>query len=55
MAGMPPDLINRANEILQQLEEKHVDAPYDETIEKSARLDNKIKKTFCTANAAVHL
>ncbi len=26
MAGMPPDLINRAKEILQQLEEKQVDA-----------------------------
>lgn len=25
MAGMPPTLINRANEILKQLEEKHVD------------------------------
>jgi DNA mismatch repair protein MutS len=25
MAGMPPSLINRANEILKQLEEKHVD------------------------------
>lgn len=26
MAGMPPDLIQRANEILSQLEEKHVDS-----------------------------
>ena len=25
MAGMPPSLINRANDILKQLEEKHVD------------------------------
>jgi DNA mismatch repair protein MutS len=25
MAGMPPSLINRANDILQQLEQKHVD------------------------------
>jgi DNA mismatch repair protein MutS len=27
MAGMPPSLIGRANEILKQLEEKHVDNP----------------------------
>lgn len=25
MAGMPPELINRANDILKQLEAKHVD------------------------------
>jgi DNA mismatch repair protein MutS len=27
MAGMPPDLLQRANEILKQLEEKHLDNP----------------------------
>jgi len=32
MAGMPPDLIERANEVLKQLEEKHVDASIDETV-----------------------
>lgn len=34
MAGMPPGLIERANEILKQLEEKHV----DETADKSATI-----------------
>ena len=29
MAGMPPSLIERANDILKQLEEKHVDASVD--------------------------
>lgn len=40
MAGMPPSLIDRANEILSQLEEKHVDE------EKSdSREDRKVRKT----------
>jgi DNA mismatch repair protein MutS len=30
MAGMPPTLIDRANEILKQLETKHVDSPENE-------------------------
>jgi DNA mismatch repair protein MutS len=30
MAGMPPTLIDRANEILKQLESKHVDSPENE-------------------------
>jgi DNA mismatch repair protein MutS len=32
MAGMPPSLIDRANEILLQLEEKHVDSSIEETV-----------------------
>jgi DNA mismatch repair protein MutS len=31
MAGMPPSLIDRANEILKQLESKHVDVAEEET------------------------
>ncbi len=34
MAGMPTSLIQRANEILKQLEEKHVDEQVDEKIKK---------------------
>lgn len=36
MAGMPPELIDRANEILSQLEDKHLAAP----------LEKKLKKTL---------
>jgi len=32
MAGMPPSLIERANEVLKQLEEKHVDSSIDEAV-----------------------
>jgi DNA mismatch repair protein MutS len=34
MAGMPPSLIARANEILKQLEEKHVDEEIGDTLKK---------------------
>lgn len=40
MAGMPPSLIDRANEILAQLEEKHVDDEKSESQE-----DRKVRKT----------
>ena len=43
MAGMPPELINRANEILLQLEEKNIDDP-EESNTTTIRLDNKVKK-----------
>src|SRR5215213_570127 len=36
MAGMPPSLIQRANEILKQLEEKHVDDNEGEKVKKIA-------------------
>jgi DNA mismatch repair protein MutS len=42
MAGMPPALIERANEILLQLESKHVDE--DSTTPKSEDLTANIKK-----------
>lgn len=51
MAGMPPSLIDRANEILKQLEEKHVDESGEGGQEgrgsnknSKARLDHNIKK-----------
>ncbi|MGB8192052.1 MAG: DNA mismatch repair protein MutS [Chitinophagaceae bacterium] len=37
MAGMPPSLLQRANEILHQLEEKHVDDGANEKIKKIAQ------------------
>jgi DNA mismatch repair protein MutS len=36
MAGMPPSLIDRANEILVQLEETHVGSPIEETVKQIA-------------------
>ncbi|HTB51933.1 MAG TPA: DNA mismatch repair protein MutS [Ferruginibacter sp.] len=36
MAGMPPSLIDRANEILVQLEETHVGSPIEDTVKQIA-------------------
>jgi DNA mismatch repair protein MutS len=36
MAGMPPDLIARANEILSQLEEKHLAKPIEQKLKKTS-------------------
>ncbi|SEM20285.1 DNA mismatch repair protein MutS [Chitinophaga rupis] len=36
MAGMPPALVNRANEVLAQLEEKHIEAPLQHNIKQIA-------------------
>ena len=45
MAGMPPELIDRANEILKQLEEKHVDdGAANNGTPKVANTKNSIKK-----------
>src|SRR5438045_5685084 len=48
MAGMPPSLIERANEILKQLEEKHVDEESEsqegQEVRKSGKLEQNIKK-----------
>ncbi len=48
MAGMPPSLIDRANDILKQLEEKHVDEESPEAggsrESPKERLDQNIKK-----------
>ncbi len=43
MAGMPPALIERANEILKQLEDKHVDEKSGENI-KADKLNKAIKR-----------
>ncbi len=44
MAGMPPELIQRANEILAQLEEKHVDEGSHQSGSKKERLEKNIKE-----------
>jgi DNA mismatch repair protein MutS len=48
MAGMPPTLIQRANEILRQLEEKHVEeesgSQESPEVGRSGRLEQNIKK-----------
>jgi len=41
MAGMPPSLIDRANEILKQLESKNVDDPLVATTENASTKSNK--------------
>ena len=51
MAGMPPSLIDRANEILKQLESKHVD-PLDEPTqgEDSKKIKRSIKENLRQLN-----
>ena len=45
MAGMPPEMISRANEILAQLESKHVDESTQEAGQPRAeKLDQKMKQ-----------
>src|SRR5688572_18119278 len=49
MAGMPPSLIQRANDILSQLETKHVDDPDNTHQQTGTRsLDKKIKNISAT-------
>ena len=43
MAGMPPSLIERANDILKQLETKHVDEGSQKSEVGSQKLETKIK------------
>jgi DNA mismatch repair ATPase MutS len=48
MAGMPASLIQRANEILKQLEEKQVD-------DGASNLEDKRKAISVPQNATLHL
>jgi DNA mismatch repair protein MutS len=43
MAGMPPSLIDRANDILKQLETKHVGGADEGNTDQSQRLDQKVR------------
>ncbi len=44
MAGMPPKLIERANEVLQQLESKQVDTVEGTSMSATEHLNNNVKK-----------
>ena len=44
MAGMPPSLIDRANEVLQQLESKHVDENADNISPKANNMASNVKQ-----------
>ena len=50
MAGMPPSLIDRANEILSQLEEKHVDEEKGsaEETHKVRKIEDNVKRISTT-------
>ena len=48
MAGMPPALIERANEILAQLEEKHVDESENGETRKTRKIEDNIKRLSTT-------
>ncbi|SFE14029.1 DNA mismatch repair protein MutS [Chitinophaga sp. CF118] len=43
MAGMPPELLQRANEVLAHLEEKHIDAPLDKHVKNMASPAPKVQ------------
>jgi DNA mismatch repair protein MutS len=43
IAGMPPQLIQRADEILLQLEAKHIDAPLENTVKEIASAPPKMQ------------
>lgn len=45
IAGMPPQLINRANEILSQLESQHIDAPMEQIAHKPQKVQLSIFDT----------
>ena len=50
MAGMPPSLINRANDILKQLESKHVDASDENISDDSKKNKKSIKENLKQLN-----
>ncbi len=51
MAGMPPSLIDRANEILVQLEETHVGSPIEDTVKQIAA--PKMQLSIFDAHSAI--
>jgi DNA mismatch repair protein MutS len=53
MAGMPPELINRANEVLSNLEEKHIDAPLQENIKKVSTPTQQLQLNIFDAHSDV--
>ncbi|RAJ87722.1 DNA mismatch repair protein MutS [Chitinophaga dinghuensis] len=51
MAGMPPELINRANEVLAQLEEKHIDGAFQQNIKNIATSSQKLQLNIFDAHS----
>src|SRR5690606_7924708 len=48
MAGMPTKLIDRANEILEQLEEKNMDSNSDSGMQRDINISEKVKNLGTT-------
>lgn len=53
MAGMPPELIDRANEVLANLEEKHIDAPLQKNIKQLNTPSQKLQLNIFDAHSDV--
>lgn len=51
MAGMPPQLIQRANEVLAHLEEKHIDAPLEKHMKDIATPPPKVQLSIFDAHS----
>lgn len=51
MAGMPPTLIDRANEVLAQLEEKHIEAPLQQQVKNIAASSPKLQLSIFDAHS----
>jgi DNA mismatch repair protein MutS len=51
MAGMPPELLQRANEVLAHLEEKHIDAPLEKHIKDMATPVPKVQLSIFDAHS----
>lgn len=51
MAGMPPQLLDRANEVLAQLEEKHIEAPLQHNIKKVAEKQTRMQLNIFDAHS----
>ncbi|NLR81754.1 DNA mismatch repair protein MutS [Chitinophaga eiseniae] len=53
MAGMPPELINRANEVLSHLEEKHIEAPLQKNVKHISTPSQKLQLNIFDAHSDV--
>lgn len=51
MAGMPPKLIERANEVLAQLEEKHIEAPLQKNVKNISGPATKVQLSIFDAHS----
>jgi DNA mismatch repair protein MutS len=51
MAGMPPQLLQRANEVLAHLEEKHIDAPLEKHVKDIATPVPKVQLSIFDAHS----